>query len=342
MAIISVNQPKEPEKKEKYDPWVDILRGLQVAQSVAGIATSAQQYGIQKLQKERLGREEEYAKETLRGIKKLEEENILTPAMEKDVFIVPKDINVLGETPKIKGSREAISEKTGETISYIPKQEAEFYLKQFASEQDSIRKQLEGLTAKDKSELEMNTIKEISGHKETLNLNTRIGYFNAIKEGLARGDAIGDRQAIIAYLKLIEPTSAVLPGEFEGMAKARGVADRLMGLVDTISAGNTLDEKMRSSILTLSGKMLNDSINNYYGVVVTPFVNYGKSKGLNTDLFVNPSYKDFFYSTKTSLPQVNAAIKVLSPQNQPGQATIPNAPTDEELKKIDNITSKIR
>jgi hypothetical protein len=304
MAIISVQQPQREEKKERKDPFEDIIKGLNVAQSVFGIASAAQQMGVNKLQKERLQvdldkskkESQEYEKD-MRSIANLTENLILDKRMEQKL-------------PVFKtyepGAREASGEK-GEKLWYFKDQaEANYWLSRADAQtkekqNEWIQKNKDALTKKDKIQIQTSLIKDIQQSPENQNLvtrvdsynNAKINYSNALR-ALQKGDeqALGiyDRNLAVAGEKAAQPGSTVMPGEFQSILESQGLVDTFKTKMQAIQNGAKLGPAQRDAVFRVITNNLANSLEQYFSGPVRTFGSLGLEAGIGETELIPPSY----------------------------------------------------
>ena len=309
MAILSVNRPEPAEKKEKRDPWEDIIKGLQVAQSITGIATNVQQFGINKLQKERYGLEVEKAKaegaeqEKLRtSLANLEEKNILDKTLRNKMPTFEQ---------RVPGSKEAFSED-GKKIFYFPnQQEANYWLSREDLEKKAKQTQFlndNPIGKKDIIQIRQGLIKNIADSDEGKALATRADAYNSIKSNYAaykRALASGDTKALGIYTrnitnlaeKLLQPNSTVMPAEYESVLNSQALTEQLRTKIAALQTGENLSPTSIDAIYRVAVNMTANNVDAFFRGPVATFLPIGREIGLKESDLINP----YLYSLQKEL-----------------------------------------
>lgn len=293
MAIISVQQPQREEKKERKDPFEDIIKGLNVAQSVFGIASSAQQMGVNKLQKQRL--EQQIKEGEIEGKRQQQlAEGLITPDIERQIYKVPE-----GTT----NARQGRSTVTGETFFYqtpadIEKQQNENKL-QIAIDASDLEKKAKAGEKSDKLTADLQ--EKVAKHKITSDLDMRyIAYRNA-EEFLKSNSPAAQSAAVFNFLKSMDPTSTVRDTERADVQNATSVPDRARNYWNQVFEGRPLNPEQMQDLVNISKSILKTQLAAYNDVLLPQYYAIGRQMGANTSLIANPVYVDL-YKTIDKMP----------------------------------------
>lgn len=345
MAIIGVNRPEPVEKKEKKDPWEDIIKGLQVAQSITGIATNVQQYGLQKLQKEKaqldienVKRATDVAKQKLEG------------------YITPEDkLNMLPALPNEVGARKFKVYGTNDEFWGFTPVDIEFMAKNKAIAQaEKLKKtELEISNKKSLQEIETHLRDKLSGSDFTKALNSRVQSYADMESAAQLNTPAGDMMLLYGYLKTADPNTGVKEGEYANAQKAGSIPDWMRNLWDRSVAGTGLLQPHQKQALLNVGKMtLYNSLTNWYDNEAVPNIILAQAKGVNPDFVV--TQKNFIGLKDTLDKEFGGRHILFSPndvpkgfeQNISGQQggnleIIPQAQATSDDEKIKAYLNKI-
>ena len=92
--------------------------------------------------------------------------------------------------------------------------------------------------------------------QQSKNFINRRDYYKQMLSGAQSGTGVGDLAVVFGYMKLLEPTSAVMGGEREEAQKAGGLYEQLKGLYTRmLTTGETLTPKVKKDFVDQAGKL---------------------------------------------------------------------------------------
>jgi len=285
MAIMSVNRPEAPREKEKKEDDFDrLIKGLQIAQSITGIATNYHQIQASKLQQQRMDQELKSGEIALKKQQALEAGQI-TPDMELQITPLPFG------TP---GAREGVLARTGEKISFKTPQDVQMDMTLVKQATDKFNKDLEIAAAKSKDarELSLAMADKTEKHPTTISLAARYNAVNEMKRtGLTdKPTAASDMALIFQYMKTLDTTSTVREGEYASAKNAAGVPDQIINMYNRAVDGTMLRPDQRQHMVDVAEGILLENALAYRKTVAEPAIAKANQYGANPTIVVNPAW----------------------------------------------------
>lgn len=100
------------------------------------------------------------------------------------------------------------------------------------------------------------------GHDITKATGARVNMYNNINDAAITGTPQSDQVMIYSFMKLLDPTSAVLPGEYKSAKDAAGLDEKVGTTLAGWKSGDLLSPKQRQGILAEAKKLYDKQIVN--------------------------------------------------------------------------------
>jgi hypothetical protein len=226
-------QQQQPEKKDLID---QILRGLQVAQGITGVAVNTQKFMNEAelaplrqelMQAQTAGAEARTAATTQQAetAKRIAGGEFLSPTEARQQGFVTAPEGVEGFPATVAGEEQQLVSQA-DLAAQIKRETAES------------QKKLEQSQKEFKSEQELR--KEFSSLPVTKNTETLVESHDKLTKAAGLETAAGDIALIFNYMKMLDPGSTVREGEFATAEQAGGVPDRIVNLYNSLISGERL------------------------------------------------------------------------------------------------------
>lgn len=130
------------------------------------------------------------------------------------------------------------------------------------------------------------------------------------------GTPAGDLALIFNYMKMLDPGSTVLEGEFATAQNAAGVSTRVINLYNNLKTGERLDEGQRENFTNQAGKIF-DKAKGGFESTVAPILNIGKNRGLSKDDILGEGFFESFTVTDEGVQAQTTPVKTPQPLVSP-------------------------
>jgi hypothetical protein len=128
------------------------------------------------------------------------------------------------------------------------------------------------------------------GHEITKATGARVNMYNNIKSSSETGSAQSDQVMIYSFMKMLDPTSAVLPGEYKSAKDAAGISEKVGTTLAGWQDGQLLSPEQRRGILEEARKMHDKQVANQIAYDNT-IMDEAKARGLDPKRVVRDPYK---------------------------------------------------
>lgn len=105
--------------------------------------------------------------------------------------------------------------------------------------------------------------KEINQNPTARNFNTIDTSYRKIQDIAKNPSAAGDLSLVYNYMKMLDPTSTVMQGEYASAENARGIDSSIIGLYNKVKDGQFLTPSQRQDFLTQAGRLAMAQAKNY-------------------------------------------------------------------------------
>jgi hypothetical protein len=121
-----------------------------------------------------------------------------------------------------------------------------------------------------------------------------------IREGLARKTAAGDLASVFSFMKVLDPDSTVMQGEYANAARTAGVPDRAVALIEKIASGQILTDTQREDFRETAEAMFKSEASNY----ISEVMRFSEASG-NMGLNKNNIFGKMFFETPEQVEKAN-------------------------------------
>jgi hypothetical protein len=332
MAIMSVNRPEAPREKEKKEDDFDrLIKGLQIAQSITGIATNYHQIQASKLQQQRMEQELKSGEIEDKRQRQLAE-GLITPDIERQIFKVPEGT---------LHARSGKSSVTGETFFYYTPGDIENKKNEalLAFNEAQSKAEKDAKSGKNSQELTQTLSKELRLHPVTKDLDQRYISFRNAEEFLKMNTPASQHSAILNYFKTMDPTSTVREGEVADAKNATNVPERFRNAWNLALEGKPLNDRQMKDLVDVSRSIVRQQLNAYNNVVLPQYLAEGQKYGADINLIGNPSYIEL-YKTFDKLPEIN--VQQQPSQNVSGSQSMSIMPQAQAASERDDLSNYIK
>lgn len=161
--------------------------------------------------------------------------------------------------------------------------------------------------------------------------NVITAFSNAnLPDGTMKGP--DDMAGIYAYMKLMDPNSIVMPGEYATAANSGSVPTRIRLMYNNALKGDKLDPEQRKAFMKTATAVMKTKLDTY-NVIKQNYTDLAQQNGLNLNNVVLP---------RTELEQVAGVQIPVDIQKQAMDAIAQGAPKEAVMQKLQSMFSQER